>query len=93
MTTAYFDCFSGISGDMTLGCLVDSDLPSNFSATSFSGLIVLPPADAAIWTSRSVTELELNSLENRIRSWFPPMETRTTCLSVLLPRPGFGGML
>jgi pyridinium-3,5-bisthiocarboxylic acid mononucleotide nickel chelatase len=27
MTLAYFDCFSGISGDMTLGAVVDAGLP------------------------------------------------------------------
>ncbi|MBI5358816.1 DUF111 family protein, partial [Candidatus Amesbacteria bacterium] len=26
MRTAYFDCFSGISGDMTLGALIDAGL-------------------------------------------------------------------
>ena len=26
MKIAYFDCFSGISGDMTLGALVDSGI-------------------------------------------------------------------
>lgn len=29
MKVAYFDCFSGISGDMMLGCLVDAGLPIN----------------------------------------------------------------
>src|SRR5579871_527848 len=27
MKIAYFDCFSGISGDMTLGALLDAGLP------------------------------------------------------------------
>jgi Protein of unknown function DUF111 len=26
MRTAYFDCFSGISGDMTIGALIDAGL-------------------------------------------------------------------
>ncbi len=30
MTIAYFDCFSGISGDMTLGALVDAGVPIEF---------------------------------------------------------------
>jgi uncharacterized protein (TIGR00299 family) protein len=30
MTLAYFDCFSGISGDMILGAMVDAGLPPDF---------------------------------------------------------------
>lgn len=42
MRTAYFDCFSGISGDMTLGAIVDAGIPleklrSELGALGLSG--------------------------------------------------------
>ena len=39
---AYFDCFSGASGDMILGALVDAGLPLEELK---EGLAVLPMAD------------------------------------------------
>jgi uncharacterized protein (TIGR00299 family) protein len=38
MTTAYFDCFSGISGDMTLGALVDAGISIDALRTELSKL-------------------------------------------------------
>ena len=35
MTLAYFDCFSGISGDMTLGAIVDAGVRSKCCALSW----------------------------------------------------------
>jgi uncharacterized protein (TIGR00299 family) protein len=40
MKLAYFDCFSGISGDMTLGALVDAGLPVDHLRRSLQGLQV-----------------------------------------------------
>ena len=36
--TAHFDCFSGISGDMTLGALMDMGVPAQWLKESLSGL-------------------------------------------------------
>jgi uncharacterized protein (TIGR00299 family) protein len=38
MTTAYFDCFSGISGDMTVGALLDIGVPLEWLWEQVSGL-------------------------------------------------------
>ena len=38
MTQAYFDCFSGISGDMTLGALVDAGCPVEHLRSELCGL-------------------------------------------------------
>ena len=38
MKIAYFDCFSGISGDMTLGALVDAGVPSEMLTEGLSTL-------------------------------------------------------
>src|SRR5579859_5547773 len=38
MKLAYFDCFSGISGDMTLGALVDAGCPIEHLRSELRGL-------------------------------------------------------
>ena len=40
MKTAYFDCFSGISGDMTLGALVDAGCPVDLLRSKLTALQV-----------------------------------------------------
>src|SRR5208282_3366407 len=40
MKAAYFDCFSGISGDMTLGALVDAGCPLDLLRSKLLGLQV-----------------------------------------------------
>lgn len=40
MKTAYFDCFSGVSGDMTLGALVDAGCPLERLRADLKGLDV-----------------------------------------------------
>jgi uncharacterized protein (TIGR00299 family) protein len=40
MKAAYFDCFSGISGDMTLGALVDAGCPLDMLRSKLRGLQV-----------------------------------------------------
>src|SRR5271170_2281516 len=44
MKLAYFDCFSGISGDMTLGALVDAGCPVEYLRSELQSL------DVSGWT-------------------------------------------
>lgn len=41
MKIAYFDCFSGISGDMTLGALIDAGCPADLLRSELQALQVL----------------------------------------------------
>src|SRR5258708_36120784 len=53
MKLAYFDCFSGISGDMTLGALVDAGCDLELLRSGLQGLRVPGWAIAAekVWKS------------------------------------------
>ncbi|HXH24570.1 MAG TPA: LarC family nickel insertion protein, partial [Vicinamibacterales bacterium] len=51
MTILYFDCFSGASGDMILGALVDAGVPLAEIRRALGSLAIDP---AAVWTERVV---------------------------------------
>jgi len=59
MHIAYFDCFSGISGDMLLGALVDAGVPLDACETNFPSC----PWAAIHWTCRKVTRREMSGTQ------------------------------
>ena len=67
MKVLYFDCFSGISGDMTLGALLDAGLPLDalkhaFGSLSLSGVHV--HADRVLRTGVSATKFTVHAHEH-----------------------------
>src|SRR5262247_3062004 len=59
MVTLYFDCFSGISGDMTIGALLDLGLDFDYLKTE---LAKLPVEGYALKASR-VTRSDLSAMK------------------------------
>ena len=47
MTVLYFDCFSGVSGDMVLGALIDAGVPLAEIRRALGSLAIDPDA---VWT-------------------------------------------
>jgi len=63
MLTAYFDCFSGISGDMTLGALVDLGVPVVWLEEEISKL----PLDGFTLTSSVVVKDGIRAVDVLVR--------------------------
>ena len=66
-------------------------MPENLSCLLLPAVSALVPAESATCASFKVTGVEPYSLEKRKRIFWPPIETRTICRSVLLVSPGAGG--
>jgi uncharacterized protein (TIGR00299 family) protein len=59
MKTLYFDCFSGISGDMTIGALLDVGLDLNYLKTELKKL----PVEGYELTASRVTRSNLSAMK------------------------------
>ena len=58
---AFFDCFAGISGDMTLGALIDLGLP----VEELQGLLPALGLAGVSLTARRVTKQHLTGIQVR----------------------------
>ena len=63
MRTLYFDCFSGASGDMVLGALIDAGVPLPSIRGALGSLTIDPEA---VWTER-VTRAGLSATKFCVR--------------------------
>jgi uncharacterized protein (DUF111 family) len=59
---AFFDCFAGISGDMTLGALIDLGLP----VEELQGLLPVLGLAGVSFTARRVTKQHLTGIKVEI---------------------------
>jgi uncharacterized protein (TIGR00299 family) protein len=67
----YFDCFSGASGDMILGALIDAGVPLDDVRTALGSLAITPDA---VWTER-VIRAGMAATKFCVRGEEPPPES------------------
>lgn len=68
LATLYFDCFSGASGDMILGALIDAGLPIEELRRALGSLAI---DREAVWTER-VTRAGISAVKLHVRGEAPP---------------------
>jgi pyridinium-3,5-bisthiocarboxylic acid mononucleotide nickel chelatase len=66
----YFDCFSGASGDMILGALIDAGVPLEDVRRALGSLAIAPDT---VWTDR-VTRAGITATKFRVRGEHPPLD-------------------
>src|ERR1043165_4631577 len=77
MKTLYFDCFSGISGDMTIGALLDLGLDFDYLRTELQKL----PVDGYDLKDSRVTRKE-RCIPSRPRMWSSTKSAQSIRLSI-----------
>lgn len=70
MKTLYFDCFSGASGDMVLGALIDAGVTLDDLRRALGDLAIAPDA---VWTER-VTRAGISATKFNVRGETPPLD-------------------
>ena len=68
LKTLYFDCFSGASGDMIVGSLIDAGVPLDDLRRALGSLAIAPDA---VWTDR-VTRAGIGATKFCVRGEDPP---------------------
>jgi uncharacterized protein (TIGR00299 family) protein len=70
LKTLYFDCFSGASGDMILGALIDAGVGLDDLRRALGELAIAPDA---VWTER-VTRAGISATKFNVRGETPPLD-------------------
>jgi uncharacterized protein (TIGR00299 family) protein len=70
LSILYFDCFSGVAGDMVVGALIDAGVPVDEVRRALGSLAIAPEA---VWTER-VTRAGVSATRFRVRGETPPID-------------------